>query len=83
MKKYEALVAQCKRVDVAVTALDRMTALYGLRQLLQEPLDVLLSVEVQLSDLEQFLPEGDKPALRVLGYQFPEDFDEPKRMFCE
>lgn len=85
MKKHEELVDKAATVKLAATPLERMKALYQLRDFLDstDPLEVFISVDTALSDLENSVPDSSRAVMRELGYLFPEDFDEPKKLLCE
>lgn len=85
MIKHRKLVVLAARVKLATTPLERMRALYDLRNFLNnvDPLELFISVDTSLTELEGRLSDADKDVMRVRGYQFPEDFDEPRKMFCK
>lgn len=82
MKKWKRLVAKAVKVRLATTSGERMKALYDLRALLNsvDPLEMFISVETELSELESQLTPQDKQDMITRGYIFPEDFDEVKKM---
>lgn len=49
----------------------------GLRNLLNgiEPLELYMSVELKLHDMEHMLNEADRDFMRQYGYNFPEDLE--------
>lgn len=83
-KKYSPwrkLIKLASDYSKARTARDKMIALYGILEMLRDPLKLVLSVEVKLHDLALQIPEKDKEFLRILGYQFTEDLDNVPELF--
>lgn len=84
MKHWERLVALGREYHQAPTIADKMSALYDLRQMLNEvdPLELFISIDTALRDHEPAMDEFGKDLLRHKGYQFPEDLDNVPEMLC-
>lgn len=85
MKHWQTLVELGGDYRYAPTIADKMVALYGIRNLLNEvdPLELFVSIDTALLQFEALLTEDGKEELRAINYQFSDELDNVPEMLCD
>lgn len=79
MRHIDVLIEICFNIKTATTPQWRFRHMIALRNLLNsvDPMEMFLSSEMLLLDLEESLTAEDKQVARQMGYNFQEDLERP------